>query len=144
MKFQFELAIDRNLTDCVNIFEDQKNNSLWEPELVSSESFEFSTDRRLNHYRVNGRMITVVIKTVENNLPEKLETTAEMDGLTVYTEHSFIALEDGRTVWKMLSKVQVDSFLLKIMFFLMPSLMKNRTRLYMEGFKKYAESSKSN
>lgn len=144
MKFRTEMIIANSLPEVTKLFENQDNSQFWESNLLRRRSHSFDPNKSVNFYEVNGRVIEVSIQVVENNLPEVYSVYCEMQGAKQNVDHSFFAHSETETKWIMETEFLAEDLFLKLMITLLPNLVKKRSIIYAQEFKKYAEKMKSN
>lgn len=139
MKIQTELIIDKPLSLVVGLFGNQENEHLWQSSLISMYPDKFNPKMSHYHYEMNGRSIGVQIKIVQDRLPEIYELHCEMHGLSQQVKHRFNLCDDG-TRWVVDTEFKANSLILKIAMLVAPKMFRQRTKDYMQEFKRFVEA----
>lgn len=140
MKFQSEIIVAQTLPFVTKLFEDQDNNHLWQSTFISRQQDNFDLSKSVNYYQINGRMIEVFIRVVENSLPENYVTYATTPGLVQKVKHCFITDKSGETKWTVSSELTANGFVLKMIMLLFPKIFVKSIETYMQDFKIFAEN----
>ncbi len=143
---KYSVSIDINLPrhQVVSLFDNPDNLKYWQPELVSFEhlSGELGKEGATSNlvYKMGDKHVEMIETIVQSALPDIFSATYETKGVWNLVENHFIEmpLDPMKTQWRSDNEFKCSGFL-KVMAFLMPSMFKKQSMVYMEQFKAFAE-----
>lgn len=142
MKFRTEILIANCLADVTKLFANQENNKYWQSTFIRVQRHSFDVNKSVHFYKINGRVIEVHIHVLENNMPQNYHIYCQMHGLVQKVNHIFSAHSHDQTKWIMETELIAESLILKILMFLLPNVVKKRTKKYAKDFRNFAEITK--
>ena len=147
MKYITEIIIDAPRQEVLEKLDNADNMKHWQRGLVKHEFIsgtpgEEGAKMEL-HYDMGKRKLVLIETIIKKNLPNEMHTTYDTKGVHNIQKNYFTELEDGRTKWSSESEFQFDSFMMKMMGFLMPGAFKKQSMKYAQDFKAFVEDGTS-
>ncbi len=144
MKYSHSIQINLPRQRVIELFDSVENLEKWQPgfiryEHLSGEPGQVGAKAKLL-YKM-GKRETEMIETITlNELPDKFHGTYEATGVFNIQENYFMQKGPDVTEWKSVSEFKFNSFMMKLIGWIMPGAFKKQTCKFMECFKEFAES----
>lgn len=143
MKYTVTININLPRHRVVELFDNEDNLKEWQPGLQKTEhvSGEPGTEgAQMRMWFKMGKREIVMLETIKlNNLPDRLDTTYDANGVFNLQENHFIELDENTTRWESVCEFQFQNFSMKVMGWLMPGAFKKQSKKFMDLFKEFAE-----
>lgn len=143
MKYTITITINLPRTRVIELFDNEENLKEWQPGLVKTEHISGEPGKEGAQMRMwfkMGKREVEMLETIKlNQLPERIDTTYDANGVYNLQENYFIKLDDNTTQWKSVCEFKFSSFAMKVMGWLMPGAFKKQSRKFMDLFKEFAE-----
>jgi hypothetical protein len=143
MKYELEIEINQPRAKVIELFDSTENLKEWQPGLQSFEHVSGTPGEvgAVSHliFQMGKRRIEMTETITAKNLPDEFSGTYEAPGMWNLVENFFIEKDENTTIYKTRNSFKPNTFMLKIMMFIMPSAFKKQSFKYMEYFKEFAE-----
>lgn len=143
MQYDLEITINLPRERVIELFDSVENLKEWQ---VGLQSFTHKSGTPGQEgaqsdivYQMGKRRIEMVETITKHNLPDEFSGTYEAPGMWNLVENFFIAQDDNTTLWRTRNTFKCQTFMLKVMAFLMPGAFKKQSFKYMSDFKTFAE-----
>jgi hypothetical protein len=107
-------------------------------EHISGEPGKPGAKSRLK-YQMGKRLIEMEETITKNNLPHEFDGTYSAKGVFNIMKNKFVPVGENKTKWVSETEFQFSGFM-KIIGFFMPGAFKKQSQVYLDKFKKFAES----
>ena len=145
MRCQIEIEVDLPRERLIELFLDRDNLKKWQTGFVSLEPISGATGEvgaKTRQVHKSGSREQEIVETITvMNPPEEICGTYEGGSVRTLIENRFYEVAGGKTRWVLVSDFQSTNIILKLLAFLAPGMFKKQTRLFMDRFKEFAESS---
>lgn len=146
MKYTNEVEINLPVDNVVELFDNLENMKHWMPGLQSYEHLSGTPGQpgakmRLK-FKMNNREIEMIETITKRDLPREFSGTYEAKGVYNVISNKFIPLGPNKTKYIAESEFRLSGFM-KILGWLMPGAFKKQSQVYLDSFKKFAESRKA-
>lgn len=147
MKYTTEMIVNIPRDEFIKKLDSAENMKHWQRGLVgykqlSGNPGEEGAKMELD-YKMGKREMTLTETITHRNFPEAFHAHYDTKGVHNIQKNYFHDLEGGKTKWVSESEFQFNSFMMKVMGFIMPGAFKKQSRKYMADFKAFAEEGKS-
>ncbi|MEO1260380.1 MAG: SRPBCC family protein [Bacteroidota bacterium] len=146
MKFSCQVTIDQPIDKVIELFDDPNNMKHWQDGFVSFEPISGTPGQpgaksRIIYEIGKKKAPMELIETVlVRNLPHEFSGRYEHKHMTNSMKNYFKKLNTNQTHWTAeVEYTQLNSFMVKIMAFLMPGMFKKQVQKWMDQFKAFAE-----
>ena len=144
MKYSNDVVINLPLDKVTELLDNPENMKHWQPgllswELLTDKPGEVGSKIKLK-YRMGKREIGMVETIVKKELPDHFDATYEAKGVYNIVSNRFQAVNENQTRWVAENEFQFTNLMMKIIGLLMPGSFKKQSQLYLDKFKKFAES----
>lgn len=144
MEYQLEVIISCPIEKVHEKFIDLESRTKWQKglisqELISGNGFENGTQTELV-FDMGKRQMTMIETILENELPNRLKTSYETDGVFNTSDDQFEALDERTTRYVSVQDFQMNSFTMKFMSIFMSAMFKKQTLDTMTAFKQFCET----
>lgn len=143
MKYTLTIDIDQPRKKVIELFDKPDNLKHWQPGLISFEhlSGEPGTVGAKSRilYKMGKRETEMTETIIEYNLPEKMLSTYEANGVLNIQENYFEEINENQTRWISVCEFQFNNFAMKLMGWIMPGAFKKQSYKFMKHFKEFAE-----
>lgn len=144
MHYQIEIEIDLAREAVIQKFNNADNLKHWQKGLLSIEHLSGEPGKQGAKSRLKynmGKGTVEMIETItKNDLPNSFHGTYEAKGVVNIQENYFTSLATGKTRWTSKNEFRFTNLMMKILGFLMPSVFKKQSLVYMKAFKNFAEN----
>lgn len=143
MKYTTSIDIDLPRDKVVELFDNPKNMYEWMPGLQNFEHLSGQPGQPGAKSKLQikmGKRSTEMIETItKRELPEQFHGVYETNGVQNIQENYFEKRGPHKTTWTSHSEFRFNSFMMKLIGWMMPGAFKKQSKLYMEKFKEFAE-----
>jgi len=144
MKYNCQVTISKPITEVVALFIEPKNAFKWmegltQLDLVEGELGQVGSKSKVV-FKMGKRIIKMNEQILENNLPSNIKFEYKSPGYYNTVNHHFSDNGDHTTTHIAESYFKFDSWGMKFIALIMPSLFKKQTLKYSNAFKKFAEN----
>lgn len=145
MKYTNEVEIDLPVEEVVHLFDNPENMKSWMPGLQSYEHISGTPGtpgaKMKLKFKMNNREIEMIETIIKRDLPREFSGTYEAKGVYNIISNKFTALSPNRTRYFTENEFRFSGFM-KVIGWLMPGVFKKQSQVYLDSFKKFAESKK--
>ena len=144
MKYTVEIELDLPRDRVVALFDNADNLYKWmegleSMEHLSGEPGQSGAKTKLV-FKMGNRVIEMIETITARELPDRFDTTYEVDGVFNIVSTRFIATSPDKTMYASDQEFQFNSLLMKVFGLLMPGSFKKQSLKYLKDFKRFAES----
>ena len=144
MRYTITIDIDLSRKRVIELFDNEENLKEWQPGLQKTEHLSGEPGKegaKMKMWFKMGKREVEMVETIKlNNLPERMDTTYDANGVHNIQENYFEEISENKTRWVSVCEFQFQGFGMKLMGWLMPGAFKKQSLKFMELFKKFAES----
>ncbi len=144
MKYINEVKINLPVDQLIKLFDSAENMYEWmdgleRHEMVSGVPGEPGSKMKM--YFKSGKTEFEMLETIiEKNLPKIFSAKYETKYATNIVRNSFEALSSDITMMTSETEVNPHSFIVRLMSWLLPASFKKQSQVYLDNFKRFAES----
>lgn len=142
MEYTTTVEIDLPRNQFLEILTNEENMKHWMRGLVSYERLSANKNtegaRTAFKFKMGKREMNMVETILKVNFPEEFFVAYDSKGVH-NVQKNYFEEKNGKTIWSSKSEFKFDSFMMKLMAFLMPGLFKKQSRQYADDFKNFAE-----
>ena len=147
MKYTVETIINKPKAEVVGKFDSTENLKFWMRGLKSFETIkgEPGTNGSISKvvFETGKRKMQMTETILDNSLPDSLSMSYQGPGVFNINTNRFEAVDENRTKYSNEQEFQFKSLAMKIFGWLMPSMFKKQSMIYMNDFKAFVEVGKS-
>ena len=144
MKYTCEVTVKLPLDAFIKKLDNAENMKHWQKGLVRYEHISGTpgiVGSKMNlSYKMGTRKMELTETITSVNLPHELHMTYDTKGMHNVQENYFETTPEGHTKWTSHNEFIPTSFMLRMMTLLMPGAFKKQSMVYLNDFKKFAES----
>lgn len=143
MKYTVDIEINKPINQVIELFDNPSNMKEWMKGLESFEHISGTPGQpgaksRLK-FKMGKREIEMIETITVRNLPDEFSGTYDAQGVFNVVKIKFVKLSESKTKYISEQEFRFSGFM-KLFGLLMPSAFKKQTLVYLQDFKKFAES----
>lgn len=143
MKYTVDIEINKPINQVIELFDNPSNMKEWMKGLESFEHISGTPGQpgaksRLK-FKMGKREIEMIETITVRNLPDEFSGTYDAKGVFNVVKIKFVKLSESKTKYISEQEFRFSGFM-KLFGLLLPSAFKKQTLIYLEDFKKFAES----
>lgn len=143
MKYKSEIVINLPREKMIELFDNPDNLTKWQPGLISFKHKEGSPGQKgaksVLLYKMGKREIEMTETIIKRNLPEEFEASYEAKGVFNVSKNKFVPVSGNSTKWINENEFRFSG-IMSVFSIFMQNAFKKQSLMYLENFKKFAES----
>lgn len=147
MKFTCSVDIDLPRDRVIELFDNEENLNKWQDGFVSFEHLEGekgkvgAKSKMVYKMGKKGKTFDLIETILVSNFPEEFTGRYEHIHMSNTMQNKFTVLSENKTRWEAnIDYIEMKSFMLKVMAFIMPGMFKKQTQKWLNQFKTFAEN----
>ncbi|MFC7356975.1 SRPBCC family protein [Jejudonia soesokkakensis] len=144
MRYSIDIRIDLPKNEVIKKLDNPENMKHWQKGLVdykflSGTPGENGATMELQ-YKMGKRDMILIETIIKNNFPDEFHASYDAKGVHTIQKNFFEEIDASHTKWISESEFKFNSFMMKIIGFLMPRAFKKQSKQYLLDFKNFAEN----
>lgn len=147
MRYRTEIIIHLPKEEVIKKLDNPENMKHWQKGLIDYKFLNGTPGKEGAtmelHYKMGKRDMILIETILKNNFPEEFHASYDAKGVHNIQKNYFEEIDATTTKWISESEFKFNSFMMKIIGFLMPRAFKKQSEKYLEDFKNFAENDTS-